>query len=1098
MNALKKETTQHARTSLWISAIVLFIVAVLVIFCWHIGDNPTHPHQAFFNSITAMAYDTAVCLLIFSVALVALAYNLRWLAMACTACVFLLSCTSFIHLMRGSLFSNWLTQLHPANGSLMSITTATCLLLTSLSLFLISSPDSHHKNPALVVATFLNLVTTTIALVALLGHAVGMQPNFGWLGIKMVPHTAASLCLLSLALLIYTRSAVFGIFSRMDFFSRIVMGFCSIGVLLAVIGITAFMQIQTVSAITHKIYEGPLQINNTSLRIRSEIGDLTRQLKNMAIAPQASNCKKITVELQGIKQKAEIELTFIGAHELSLKEDTEQVNHDLAQWSKSVHAACELLDQQAYESFANNILYNVQGKAQAINITLEQVSLTAQQQITELNKSAEAVEEEAKKLIIAIMISFIIMGVAVAGLITRSLTGQLNKIRQAMLDIAQDKKETLVPFLDYPKDVGDMARTLDIFKDSFAHSRDLEMRLSQVIEAMPNGIIVVNCNGIIEIFNSQAEKIFGYERSELFGKHVEKLLPTNIAGNHPAFRDSFFKNPSPRPMGTGRELFGLRRDGSEFPLEIGLAPVRAKDGMKVLASVVDITERRNASIALDHTRERLELTTRINQIGLWEYIADEGKLIWNDAMFEIYGRKKEFFTADYKAWKQCVHPADLENTEKLLQESIHNLTPFICKFRIIQPDGTVRYIQAKAQPDRKADNNQLRVLGTNIDITREELAYVKLHGVEALRSAIVECSEDAIISKTPLGIVTTWNTGARNMFGYTAEEAIGRQIKDLLFPPDLVHQEDALLAQVRSGMVVKHFETLRRCKDGRLINVSITLSPIKDASGEIVGVSAIKRDITDSIKTAQMLELRKKELEHSNKELARSNKELETFAYVASHDLKSPLRGIAQLSTWIDEDIQSLEFEAVSDHTVLLRNRIQRMEKLLDDLLIFYRAGKADGSLAKLDIQQMVKDIFEIQNNKPGLRLTIKNDLPTITTLTTPLEQVMRNLLSNAVKHHDRPEGTIEISSRDAGDFIEFSVCDDGPGIPEKFHQRIFGMFQTLRPRDELEGSGMGLALIKKIIENYGGQINVRSQGRGSCFVFTWPLIINGSEPNDR
>lgn len=715
---------------------------------------------------------------------------------------------------------------------------------------------------------------------------------------------------------------------------------------------------------------------------------------------------------------------------------------------------------------------------------------------TDLNKSV-ALKEEAKQLVIVIVIGFLIVGLTVTSLIVRRLSVQLKKIRQTILAIAHEDLTQPIPFLDHTQEIGDMARALEVFHDNFAARRDLETRLRQVIEAMPNGIIMVNDQGTIEIINAQAEKIFGYNRSELLGKLIEHLIPQDTAEKHSHNRDSFFTNPSPRTMGAGRELFGLRKDGKEFPLEIGLAPVNTKEGIKVLASIVDITARRNSTIALNESRERFELTTRINQIGVWEYIVDDQKLIWNDAMFDIYGRNKNYFTSDYNAWRQCVHPKDIDYAEKLFQESINNFMPYSCKFRIIQPDGTIKYLHARAKIER-TKNNQLRILGTNIDVTREELALAKLHNLEALRSAIVEFSEDAIISKSPTGIITSWNAGAENIFGYSAVEAIGRQIKDLVFPPDLEHEEEMLLAQVRLGIVIKHFETVRRCKNGRIIHVSITLSPIKDTDGNIIGVSSIKRDITESIETAKILSARKSELERINHELERSNKELETFVYVASHDLKSPLRGIAQLSTWIEEDLAANEIASVIEHTHSLRNRIQRMEKLLDDLLIFYRAGKTEGSMMTFDVNQMTKDIFELQNNKPGLHLELNNTLPTLTTLSTPFELIIRNLFSNAIKHHDKPEGVIQVSSRTLdNNFIEFSVSDDGPGIPGKFHTRVFGVFQTLKPRDELEGSGMGLALIKKIVEIYGGYVTLKSTGRGSCFSFSWPITIDRRQEND-
>ncbi|RYE53801.1 MAG: PAS domain S-box protein, partial [Sphingobacteriales bacterium] len=504
--------------------------------------------------------------------------------------------------------------------------------------------------------------------------------------------------------------------------------------------------------------------------------------------------------------------------------------------------------------------------------------------------------------------------------------------------------------------------------------------------------------------------------------------------------------------------------------------------------------RRTAELALNESRERLELTTRVNQIGIWEYNLDTDRLYWNDTMFELYSRSKDSFTADLNAWTQCLHPEDLEKTQKLLRESIENFLPFIAKFRIIQPDGSIRYIHAKAKIERRP-NGQGQVLGTNIDITREELVLAKLHNLEVLRSAIVEFSEDAIISTTPQGIITSWNTGAYNMFGYSAETVTGKSIVNVLFTPEYSATEEVLLEKVRNGDVVKHFETVCQCADGKLVNVSITLSPIKDITGNVIGISAIKRDITETLEAARALSERQRELEKSNSELARSNKELEAFAYVASHDLKSPLRGIAQLSAWVEEDIQAGEYNSVSGHTNMMRNRIHRMEKLLDDLLIFYRAGKVEGELVKINTAEMGKELFDIQNTKTGLHLELGAELPTFSTLTVPFEQVIRNFFSNAIKHHDRNEGIIKLDCENINyEFYKFSVCDDGPGIPEKFQERIFGMFQTLKPRDELEGSGMGLALIRKIVENYGGQVTIHSQGRGCCFYFTWPKHIRTGE----
>ncbi|RYY76125.1 MAG: PAS domain S-box protein [Gammaproteobacteria bacterium] len=1086
--------TVKAPPAVYLFASLLCLLAIFVIFVWHY-PLVFKTHRA---AITLTAYNTAICLGFSGLGLFTLIYKKLWLTRIFAVFIAILSGLNLVELFSQHYFNVnfWFLKNSYAAGSvgLMSPTTAICLILMSLSLFLLSWP----RNAFIIPIVFLNIAALTIALIAILGHGAGIVPAFVWLGIKMAIQTALAICLFSLATLILLGRVAVEAFNELNFFNRIVVGFGFMSTLVIAIGSIAFMQIHTVSAITHKLYESPTQINNASFRIKSEINLINRHLKNFAIQPELFKNQNISEELDRAEFNIHQDLAFIQKIDPKLAAEVDELSRGFILWKQYVLESCEILANNDVNTFSARTIHNGQEQLQAFESVLDRIGFQAQKQTTELNNSIQITENDAKKLVVVIVIGFLIIGATVASLITRSLTNQLQKIKDAMLALANENLTDTIPFLDHPKEIGDMARALNVFRENVSARRELETRLQQVIESMPNGIIMVNNLGMIEIVNAQAEKIFGYERNELIGNPIEKLIPQNIAKTHPSYRANFFQNPSPRVMGAGRELFGLHRNGSEIPIEIGLAPVDSKDGMKVLASVVDITERRNSTLALNESRERLELTTRINQIGVWEYIVDEGRLIWNNAMFEIYGLDRGSFNNTYVAWRQCVHPDDIKAVEKSFNESIAALTPFSSKFRIIQPDGTIKHVNVKAKVDRQAGNQQLRMLGTNIDVTREEMALARIHTLEALRSAIVEFSDDAIISKTPTGIITSWNLGAKNMFGYSAEEAIGKPITELLFPPHLAYEENMLLEKVNAGVEIKHFETLRKCKNGELINVSITLSPIKDPLGNIVGISAIKRDISAAIRAADMLSSRKFELEKINDELQKSNKELETFAYVASHDLKSPLRGIAQLSTWIEEDLASGETEAVRGHADLLRNRIKRMEKLLDDLLLFYRAGKTEGELTRVDMNFMVSEIFEIQNNKPGLRLRINNTLPTLDTFNTPLELVIRNFFSNAIKHHDHEEGLIQVSSRPIDDqFVEISVCDDGPGIPEKFHQRVFGMFQTLKPRDELEGSGMGLALIKKIVEGYGGKVILESEGRGTCFHFSWPLRIGKRQEND-
>jgi signal transduction histidine kinase len=223
-------------------------------------------------------------------------------------------------------------------------------------------------------------------------------------------------------------------------------------------------------------------------------------------------------------------------------------------------------------------------------------------------------------------------------------------------------------------------------------------------------------------------------------------------------------------------------------------------------------------------------------------------------------------------------------------------------------------------------------------------------------------------------------------------------------------------------------------------------------------------------------------------ELIRSNQDLDDFAYVASHDLQAPLRGIDQLASWIAEDVASGNNDEVIENVGMMRSRVQRLESLLADLLTYSRANKTEQKIKKVNSYELIKDCFSIITPPAGFNIKLDDNLPTFLTAKAPFEQVIRNLLNNAMKHNDKLEGFIHVSCNDAGDFYQFSFQDNGPGISADYHEDIFKMFKTLKPRDEIEGSGMGLALIKKIVEYYRGEVGVSSiKDQGSTFYFTWP-----------
>jgi PAS domain S-box-containing protein len=271
--------------------------------------------------------------------------------------------------------------------------------------------------------------------------------------------------------------------------------------------------------------------------------------------------------------------------------------------------------------------------------------------------------------------------------------------------------------------------------------------------------------------------------------------------------------------------------------------------------------------------------------------------------------------------------------------------------------------------------------------------------------------------------------------------------------------------------------------------------PHKAPDGAVLGVVTLLTDITERKAMERRLAL------HA-RDLRRTNEELEQFAYVASHDLKAPLRGIENLVTWIEEDLEEVLTADTRTNMELLKSRVRRLESLLDDLLAYSRAGRGDIAAEPVDTKVLVEELAGLVSPPEGFRILAGEGLPTLDAPRAPLTQALQNLIGNAIKHHDRPQGGhVWVDARPSDGMVEFTVTDDGAGIPKQFRDRVFGMFQTLRPRDEVEGSGMGLAIVKKVVERQGGKIWLGEgrEGRGLSVHFTWPNGTKGiADGSDR
>ena len=324
--------------------------------------------------------------------------------------------------------------------------------------------------------------------------------------------------------------------------------------------------------------------------------------------------------------------------------------------------------------------------------------------------------------------------------------------------------------------------------------------------------------------------------------------------------------------------------------------------------------------------------------------------------------------------------------------------------------------------------------------------------------------------------------------GWSSDTAAGRHISEIVGVERYL-QRQPYYERALAGETVSYESTGAAGSEAGYFRFSYR--PSFDEAGKVRGIFSMATDIT---------ERRKVELELVAKqaELVRSNKDLEQFAYVASHDLKAPLRAIDLLVQWITEGLAGYDANNVQENLGLLTKRTQRLNRLLDDLLSYSRAGRKVGAHRMADTHALVLDVAQMLNPPQTVSISIEGKLPAFKTYPAPLEQVFRNLIGNAVKHHPGPQGRIVVSCKERGGFYVFAVEDDGEGIPMEYAERVFEMFQTLKPRDQVEGSGMGLAIVNRIVQWQGGRVwfEPAAGGRGTVFKFQWkkhdPLAATG------
>jgi PAS domain S-box-containing protein len=399
-------------------------------------------------------------------------------------------------------------------------------------------------------------------------------------------------------------------------------------------------------------------------------------------------------------------------------------------------------------------------------------------------------------------------------------------------------------------------------------------------------------------------------------------------------------------------------------------------------------------------------------------------------------------------------------------------------------DGRLVDVSITVSPIRDRKGGIVGVSKVARDITERKKADIAFERL----AAIVDSSDDAVVAKTLEGVIASWNRGAETIFGYTAAEAVGQSIT-LIIPEDRLHEEDQVLARIRAGLKIDHFETVRRAKDGRRVDVSITVSPIRDKKGTIVGASKVARDITER----KRIDIeRQRWLEREQRARQQAERAIQTrdeFLATVSHELRSPLNAIVGWAHVLQTG--KLPADAVQQAAETISRNAAMQSQLISDILDMQRlsSGKLRLDVREVDLARVLEAAIEtVRPAAAAKSLTLSTKIAPVGAVAGDpdrLQQIVWNLLSNAVKFTPSG-GEVRLQLRKADGSVEISVEDDGPGIRPEFLPHMFESFrQDSRADHRSDGVGLGLSIARQLAELHGGSVAARNRADGSGAVLT-------------